>query len=404
MLRVDHIYTGSLTSIVGPSGTIRRILKNAKYLEDEGIDVSVFNHGKIYKNWKDDSFSNFKPRAMSKKHKFKLYLDVLAKDNRLLSIALMEYSRRERKKAVEQYIKLNRQADIVVFHSDQDAYFYLSSNKRGKSKSACFFHSDSLPMEMFYQYYPKLRGSSYAKKMVDKYRYVVENTDRCVFICQKGKDNMNEMFPISICKSALVINGIDDFDDNHKKESLEIIENKRDNRIRLVTVGSISLRKGQRLILEALNNLPNEIKKKYFLTIIGEGPDMEYCKNYIKNNALEDIVSFAGSVPNIEIYKYLADNDVFVLMSNNEGLPISIIEAMRSGLAILSTNVSGIPELVSENNGILVEVSSEALYKVLLTPEKYKWKDMGMASRTLFEKQFTFERMLKDYVNMLKTC
>lgn len=404
MLRVDHIYTGSLTSIVGPSGTIRRILKSAKYLKDEGIDVSVFNHGKIYKNWEDDGFANFKPRAMSKKHRFKLYLDVLAKDNKLLSIALMEYSRRQRKKAVEQYIKLSRNTDIVVFHSDQDAYFYLSSNKKGKSKSTCFFHSDSLPMEMFYQYYPKLRGSSYAKKMVDKYRYVVEKTDRCVFICQKGKDNMNEMFPISISKSALVINGIDDFDDNQKKESLKIIENKRDNRIKLVTVGSVSLRKGQRLILEALNRLPEEIKKKYFLTIIGEGPDMEYCQNYVKNQQLEEIVNFSGSIPNIDVHKYLAKNDVFVLMSNNEGLPISIIEAMRSGLAILSTNVSGIPELVTNNNGVLVEVSSEALYEVLLTPQKYDWECMGIASRSLFEKQFTFERMLKDYVIMLKTC
>ena len=43
-------------------------------------------------------------------------------------------------------------------------------------------------------------------------------------------------------------------------------------------------------------------------------------------------------------------------MSNNEGLPISIIEAMRSELPIISTKVAGIPELVSNNyNGLLIE-------------------------------------------------
>lgn len=52
------------------------------------------------------------------------------------------------------------------------------------------------------------------------------------------------------------------------------------------------------------------------------------------------------------MYKHLAQADIFVLLSENEGLPISIIEAMRAGLAIISTNVSGIPELVSNDNGL----------------------------------------------------
>ena len=403
MLKVDHIYTGSLTSIVGPSGTIRRILKNASHLKEEGIDVSVYNRGRIYKNWEDEEFSSFKPKSMSKKHKFKLYLDVLAKDNKLLSIALMEYTRQERKKAIEQYLHLNRNADVVVFHSDQDAYFYLSSKKRGGSKTACFFHSDSLPMEMFYQYYPKLRGSKYAQKQVEKYGFVVNEIDKCVFICQKGKENMNRIFPVSINKSALVVNGIDDLGKEQQIESKRIKAGREDKRIRLVTVGSVSLRKGQRLILEAISKLSLEIRDRYFLEIIGEGPDMEYCKKYVFEYGLTNNVGFVGSIPNIDVYKHLAEDDVFVLMSNNEGLPISIIEAMRSRLAILSTNVSGIPELVTNNNGVLIEVSSEALSKVLCEPDKYDWNSMGVASRELFEKQFTFERMLNDYVKMLKS-
>ena len=403
MIKVDHVYSGALTSIVGPSGTIRRILKNAFKLEEEGVDVSVYNHGKIYKSWDDASFSSFKPKTMSKKHKFKLYLDVLAKDSKILSIALMEYSRHERKKAVEKYLKLNRHADVVVFHSDQDAYFYLSSKKRGESKTACFFHSDSLPMEMFYQYYPKLRGSHYAQKQVEKYGYVVGKADKCVFICQKGKENMNRIFPASINKSSLVINGIDDLGEQQKTESERIARERSDKRIRLVTVGSVSLRKGQRLILEAISKLPLEIRDRYFLEIIGEGPDMEYCKKYVFEYGLTNNVDFVGSIPNIDVYKHLAEDDVFVLMSNNEGLPISIIEAMRSRLAILSTNVSGIPELVTNNNGVLIEVSSEALRKVLSEPDRYDWNSMGEASRELFEKQFTFERMLDDYVKMIKS-
>lgn len=401
MIKVDHVYTGSLTSTVGPSGTIRRLLKNATKLREEGIDLSVINHGQVYKSWDDESFSSFKPKSMSLKHKFKTRLDVLAKDNKCLSIALMQYYCYNVKRAVKHYLSLNRTPDVVVFHGEHEAYYYLLAGTN--TKTACFFHSDSLPMEMNFYYYPKLRGTKFAQKQIDKFQYAVENISRCVFICQKGKDNMNTMFPISSEKSALVINGIDDLNDEQKRISGEIRNKNIDNRIRLVSVGSISLRKGQRLILEALGKLPKEIRRKYFLTIIGEGSDMDFCKKYANENDLNDIVEFTGAIPNVEVYKHLAKNDVFVLMSNNEGLPISIIEAMRSHLAILATNVSGIPELVTNNNGVLVNVSVDELYDVLYHYEKYDWKTMGMASRELFENKFTFERMLSDYVIMVKS-
>ena len=402
MLKVDHVYTGALTSTVGPSGTIRRILKNSAKLKEHGIEVSVINHGRIYNSWTDNNFISFKPKSVSKRHRIKLYLDVLAKNNRMLSIALMEYSRYMVKQTIKQYLKLKRNPDIVVFHGEQEAYYFLKTKIR--SKTACFFHSDSLPMEMYYQYYPRLRGTKYAKNQESKYGFVVEKVDKCVFICQKGKENMNRLFPVSIEKSALVINGIEDLVEVQKIESEKIAKVRKDDRIRLVTVGSVSLRKGQRLIIEALCKMPIELRNKYYLEIIGEGPDMEYCKKLVAENGLTDNVDFIGSIPNIDVYKHLANDDVFVLMSNNEGLPISIIEAMRSGLAVLSTNVSGIPELVTNNNGILVDVSVDALYEVLSSPDRNNWKEMGKASRELFERQFTFERMLNDYVTMLKSC
>lgn len=401
MIKVDHVYPGALTSTVGPSGTIRRILKNCSKLNDNGIDVSVINHGIVYKSWSDDSFSSFKPLSYSKKHQLKNYLDVLAKDNLLLSIALMEYYRFRVKKMIQQYKRMNRKPDIVVFHGEHEAYFYIKSRLKGKT--ACFFHSDSLPMEMFYQYYPKLRGTKYAKKQEARYQYVVENVDRCVFICEKGRNNMNRLFPVSINKSALVVNGIEDFNEAQKKELVKLSTGRCDNRIRMVCVGSVSVRKGQRLIIEALSKLPVDIRNRYYLEIIGEGPDLDYCKKYTIEKGLENNVFFLGAIPNIKVCEYLVQDDIFVLMSNNEGLPISIIEALRSGLAVLSTNVSGIPELVTNNNGVLVDVSVDSLYNVLLKPDSCDWKKMGVASRELFENHFTFERMLNDYISMIKS-
>jgi len=401
MIKVDHVFTGALTSTVGPSGTIRRILKNSSKLNEEGIDVSVINHGRIFKSWDDKDFSSFKPLSYSRKHKLKMFLDTRAKKNIMLAIALMEYNRYRIKNTIKQYIRLNRTPDVVVFHGDYEAYYYYKLGQKGNT--ACFFHSDCLPMEMYYQYYPILRGSNYAEKQVRDYQYVVEKVDRCVFICKKGKENMNKLFPVSISKSALVVNGIEDFSESQIKELNKISINRNDNRIKMVCVGSVSIRKGQRIILEALSKLPINTQERYYLEIIGEGSDLDYCKQFVIDNGLENTVVFLGAIPNIEVCKYLAKDDVFVLMSNNEGLPISIIEALRSGLAVLSTNVSGIPELVTNHNGVLVDVSADSLYKVLQDPDYYDWKRMGKASRELFEQQFTFERMLKDYISMLKS-
>ena len=89
-------------------------------------------------------------------------------------------------------------------------------------------------------------------------------------------------------------------------------------------------------------------------------------------------------------------------MSNNEGLPISIIEAMRAGLPVISTNVSGIPEQIEPlYNGLLIEPSVDELVKVLNNLPQYDWKSMGENSRKRFEKEFTFKQMMNSYCDML---
>lgn len=163
------------------------------------------------------------------------------------------------------------------------------------------------------------------------------------------------------------------------------------------------MRKAQRKVIEALGMLSIEKRKKFHLAILGAGPDLPYCKEFVEKNNLCEIVSFEGAVLNTDVYKHLAQADIFVLLSENEGLPISIIEAMRAGLAIISTNVSGIPELVSNDNGLLIRPDAEQLAEILFNSEKYNWKQMGENSRQLYERKFTFERMKMDYVNMIKS-
>ena len=88
-------------------------------------------------------------------------------------------------------------------------------------------------------------------------------------------------------------------------------------------------------------------------------------------------------------------------MSKNEGLPISLLEAMRAGLPIIATKVSGIPECIDEGyNGFLLEPESRNLINLLMKLSEYNWEEMGRNSFEKYNREFTFNRMMKEFCDM----
>lgn len=105
------------------------------------------------------------------------------------------------------------------------------------------------------------------------------------------------------------------------------------------------------------------------LTICGEGPEVPRLKEQVERLGLGANIYFAGNVDTQQRHRYLSGSDLFVLTSHAEGVPISILEAMAEGMPILSTNVGGVADAVSDGvNGTLVgdgdiEAIAEALLK-----------------------------------------
>lgn len=87
------------------------------------------------------------------------------------------------------------------------------------------------------------------------------------------------------------------------------------------------------------------------LWLVGDGELRQELENQVKQLGIDDKVYFIGNVSNVR--DYLADSDVFIMSSDYEGLPLSVLEAMASELPIISTNVGGLADIVT-NNGILV--------------------------------------------------
>ena len=127
-----------------------------------------------------------------------------------------------------------------------------------------------------------------------------------------------------------------------------------DEKVHFLFMGEIGQRKGVFDILRAMSKHRDELLGKIELRI-GGNRNEEQLKKMINDNHLEDMIVFEGWVGGEKKLRLLNWADVFILPSFNEGLPISILEAMSYAHPIISSPVGGIPEVVENDvNGSLV--------------------------------------------------
>ena len=133
---------------------------------------------------------------------------------------------------------------------------------------------------------------------------------------------------------------------------------KPDEKLHLLYMGEVSKRKGCFDMLKAISDHKEFFKDKLLVRIGGNSVDGDI-NSYIKQNDLDSFVRYEGWVSGDLKTECLIWEDVYILPSYNEGLPIAILEAMSYNHPVISTPVGGIPEVVKDNvNGILVNPSN----------------------------------------------
>ena len=128
--------------------------------------------------------------------------------------------------------------------------------------------------------------------------------------------------------------------------------------LRILCVGRLVAEKGQEVLVAAVAELHGQ-GVPVELVLVGEGPHRGVIEAEIATFGLEDVVTLQGSVGQDEILAWYAWADVFALLSYAEGLPVVLMEAMATGLPVVTTRIAGIPELVCDGeSGFVVTPGS----------------------------------------------
>ena len=137
------------------------------------------------------------------------------------------------------------------------------------------------------------------------------------------------------------------------------------------------------------------------LKLIGDGPLFEDVKKYIIDKKMEKKILLLGN--RTSCYNDLHDADLFVLPSKYEGMPMTIIEAMGTGLPIIANNVGGIPNMITSSfEGFLANSNLEfnnMLNEVYSNPKLRKKIGKNALKKSIF---FDSETMAKKYEELYK--
>ena len=202
----------------------------------------------------------------------------------------------------------------------------------------------------------------------------------------------------AIHQSATIIyNGIPDVPLAPREESTTF---------RILHVGYFEEGKNQLMLIEALAELQRLSEIRINVRFVGADSGDGYmtkCRKAAEDLGVADHIEFAGFVNRME--PCYAQADVLVMCSHVEGMPIAILEAMRAGRPVVSTEVGGIAEQI-ENGvcGYLVPPNdSAALVKrlELLIQDPTLRASFGQAARARYESIFTISEMIDKYINVL---
>lgn len=240
--------------------------------------------------------------------------------------------------------------DIEVSYLEGPSARVISGCRNKNTKLVTWIHGE--------QHSIKKLAESFRNKKETKECY--EKFDQIVCVSKLVKKDFEEI--LNCQKMCTVLYNTVESKKIFQKSKESVPELEKDEFFKLVAVGSLKEIKGYKRLLEIIFKLKQE-NQKVRLYILGRGPQEKELKEYVEKNELKERVVFLGYQTNP--YKYVAKSDLFVCASFSEGFSTAVTEALIVGTPVCTVDVSGMKEMLGENNeyGVVTENNEEALYE-----------------------------------------
>ncbi|HEY5503768.1 MAG TPA: glycosyltransferase family 4 protein, partial [Sedimentisphaerales bacterium] len=211
--------------------------------------------------------------------------------------------------------------------------------------------------------------------------------------CSDGLKNRALRF-LPSANIDIIPNGID-LDKFHPASSREL-----SGELKLLTVGRLSVTKRFEMLVEAVEILSKQGKNVH-LTISGGGGLLAELKNLVEQKKLTDIINLTGRIESEKMPDVYGAHDMFVSASMQEGMSNAMLEAMASGLPIITTRCEGVEELISDNGVVVGTDSAESLAEAInnLAENKQAYSTMCVLARRRAE-NFDWDKVADGYIKL----
>ncbi|MDX2505572.1 MAG: glycosyltransferase family 4 protein [Gammaproteobacteria bacterium] len=284
---------------------------------------------------------------------------------------------------IRRYIK-SENIDIIHTHGyREDLYALLSHTGRPICATNHLWKRSNLTL-MLYAYIDSIAMSQ---------------IDHIVAVSQPILEEMEASPFIDNKKLSMISNGIDTkkFHPNNTSTIRDELNINPDT-ILITAVSSLTSEKGHTYLLDALAQLKSKISD-FHLLIIGDGSEQTSIEQQINSLDLSDQVTLLGR--RSDINNIHAATDIYALPSLKEGLPMSLLEAMASGVCSVATNVGDISKCIDNNvTGVIVKPrDADALMCAIhtLCLDASIRDRIGRAAATLIQEKFSTETMAGKY-------
>lgn len=235
------------------------------------------------------------------------------------------------------YLIVLNSADIVHIHmasrgSTWRKWYYIKSAKRRGKRVLLHIHGAG-----YKEFYEK--GCTAEKK--NKICNLLDIVDEVIVLSEEWKE-----FFAKLCDN-------DKINVLYNAVPIPKFRRKKYNDHNILFLGRLGQRKGIYDLLEAIPKVLEKIPDAKFF--IGGDGDIEICQKICNDKGIENSVSILGWISAVEREKYFKLCSTYILPSYNEGMPMSVLEAMSWECSVVTTPVGGIPQVINnKKNGILV--------------------------------------------------